>query len=97
VNGRGVNYSIAESTGSPGGGASAATGEGEIVSAELAGQVLRVVASEGDSVEEGDVLLVLEALKMEIEVKSPCAGTVAAVIVAGDQQVAVGDALVEIA
>lgn len=97
VNGRGVNYSIAESTGSPGGGSSAATGEGEIVSAELAGQVLRVVASEGDSVEEGDVLLVLEALKMEIEVKSPCAGTVAAVIVAGDQQVAVGDALVEIA
>ena len=97
VNGRGVNYSIAESTGSPGGGASAATGEGKIVSAELAGQVLRVVASEGDSVEEGDVLLVLEALKMEIEVKSPCAGTVAAVIVAGDQQVAVGDALVEIA
>ncbi len=97
VNGRGVNYSIAESTGSPGGGASTATGDGEIVSAELAGQVLRVVASEGDSVEEGDVLLVLEALKMEIEVKSPCAGTVAAVIVAGDQQVAVGDALVEIA
>ena len=43
------------------------------------------------------MLLVLEALKMEIEVKSPCAGTVAAVIVAGDQQVAVGDALVEIA
>jgi pyruvate carboxylase subunit B len=97
VNGRGVNYSIAESTGSPGGGSSAATGEGEIVSAELAGQVLRIVASEGDLVEEGDVLLVLEALKMEIEVKSPCAGTVAAVIVAGDQQVAVGDALVEIA
>ena len=97
VNGRGVNYSIAESTGSPGGGSSPATGEGEIVSAELAGQVLRVVASEGDLVEEGDVLLVLEALKMEIEVKSPCAGTVAAVIVAGDQQVAVGDALVEIA
>ena len=96
VNGRGVNYSIAESTGSPGGGSSAATGEGEIVSAELAGQVLRIVASEGDLVEEGDVLLVLEALKMEIEVKSPCAGTVAAVIVAGDQQVAVGDALVEI-
>jgi pyruvate carboxylase subunit B len=42
VNGRGVNYSIAESTGSPGGGSSAATGEGEIVSAELAGQVLRM-------------------------------------------------------
>lgn len=97
VNGRGVNYSIAESAEAPSGGSSAATGGGEIVSAELAGQVLRIVASEGDVVEEGDVLLVLEALKMEIEVKSPCAGTVAVVIVAGDQQVAVGDALVEIA
>jgi len=97
VNGRSVTYSIAESTGGGGGGASAATGDGEIVSAELAGQVLRLVAGEGDAVEEGDVLLVLEALKMEIEVKAPTAGTVAAMLVSGDQSVAVGDGLVEIA
>jgi len=94
VNGKNVDYTIAESAG---GGVSAATGDGEIISAELAGQVLRLVASEGDQVAEGDVLLMLEALKMEIEVKAPCAGTVAAIFVAGDQTVAVGDALVEIA
>ena len=39
----------------------------------------------------------LEALKMEIEVKAPCAGVVSAVLVAADQTVATGDALVEIA
>ena len=51
----------------------------------------------GDQVAEGDVLLVLEALKMEIEVRAPCAGTITAILVSGDQNVAVGDALVEIA
>lgn len=96
VNGKNVDYSIAESTGE-GGGGSVSFGEGEIISAELAGQVLRLVASEGDQVEEGDVLLLLEALKMEIEVKAPRAGTVAAILVSGDQTVGVGDGLVEIA
>lgn len=95
VNGKSVDYSIAESTGTTG--SSATVGDGEVISAELAGQVLRVEASEGDSVEEGDVLLVLEALKMEIEVKAPCCGTVSEVFVSADQGVAVGDALVEIA
>jgi pyruvate carboxylase subunit B len=95
VNGKSVDYSIAESTGTTG--SSATVGDGEVISAELAGQVLRVEASEGDSVEEGDVLLVLEALKMEIEVKAPCGGTVSEIFVSADQGVAVGDALVEIA
>ena len=96
VNGRSVDYSIAEAASASARPAAGASGEGEVVSAELAGQVLRVVANEGDTVAEGDVLLLLEALKMEIEVKAPCAGTVAAVLVSGDQTVAVGDALVEI-
>jgi pyruvate carboxylase subunit B len=94
VNGKSVDYTIAESTGAA---PTTIQGEGEIISAELAGQVLRLVAAEGDQVAEGDVLLMLEALKMEIEVKAPCAGTVTAIFVAGDQNVAVGDALVEIA
>jgi pyruvate carboxylase subunit B len=96
VNGRSVDYSIAEAASASARPAAGASGEGEVVSAELAGQVLRVVANEGDTVAEGDVLLLLEALKMEIEVKAPCVGTVAAVLVSGDQTVAVGDALVEI-
>ena len=98
VNGRAVDYSIAESAGAGGGaGARAVTGNGEVVAAELAGQVLRLVAREGDAVSEGDVLLMLEALKMEIEVKAPCSGTVRAILVSADQNVAVGEPLVEIA
>jgi pyruvate carboxylase subunit B len=97
VNGKAYSYSISE-----GGAAAAAepskpSGNGEIVCAELAGQVLRLVASEGDRVAEGDILLVLEALKMEIEIKAPVAGVVSAMLVAGDQAVSTGDALVEIA
>jgi pyruvate carboxylase subunit B len=98
VNGRAYDYAISESKGSAGGAgtASAASGSGEVVLAELAGQVLRLVASEGDQVAEGDILLVLEALKMEIEIKTPCAGTVGAILVSKDQAVSTGDALVEI-
>ena len=55
------------------------------------------MAAEGDSVAEGDVLLILEALKMEIEVRAPRAGTVSVILVSGGQSVAVGDALVELA
>ena len=98
VNGKTYDYDISESDGSgasaPSGGT--ATGDGEMVLAELAGQVLRISASEGDQVAEGDLLLVLEALKMEIEIKAPCAGTVSAILVSKDQAVSTGDALAEI-
>jgi pyruvate carboxylase subunit B len=101
VNGKAYNYSISEGTGAGSSAPSTATGtttgDGEIVSAELAGQILRVLANEGDTVAEGDVLLVLEALKMEIEIKAPCAGTISAILVSADQSVSTGDALVEIA
>jgi pyruvate carboxylase subunit B len=98
VNGRAYDYAISESNASAGGAsaASTASGSGEIVHAELAGQVLRLVANEGDHVAEGDILLMLEALKMEIEIKAPCAGTVGAILVSKDQAVSTGDALVEI-
>jgi pyruvate carboxylase subunit B len=99
VNGKTFDYSVAESKAgaSAGSAPSTASGSGDMVCAELAGQVLRIVASEGDQVAEGDVLLVLEALKMEIEIKAYAAGTVAAILVSKDQTVSTGDALVEIA
>jgi pyruvate carboxylase subunit B len=100
VNGRSYSYAISDSVdSSPATSTASSTGSGggEIVCAELAGLVLRIVAQEGDQVAEGDVLLVLEALKMEIEIQAPCAGVIAAVLVAGDQKVASGDPLVEIA
>ena len=66
------------------------------VRAELPGKVVRVSVKEGDAVHAGDTLLVLEALKMEIEVKSPVGGTVARLAVAADTSVAAGDLLVAV-
>jgi pyruvate carboxylase subunit B len=66
------------------------------VRAELPGKVVRVSVKEGDTVDAGDTLLVLEALKMEIEVKSPVGGTVAQLAVAADTSVAAGDLLVAV-
>jgi pyruvate carboxylase subunit B len=105
VNGKSYDYSISESSAeasggdhAPGKSASRAvgSGSGEVVCAELAGQVLRIVVQEGDPVAEGDVLVVLEALKMEIEIRAPRAGTVGSILVSSDQPVNTGDALVEL-
>ena len=66
---------------------STSSGDGEPVKAGVPGNVLRIEATEGTPVEEGDVLLVLEAMKMEIEVKSPKAGTVQSVLVSQGEKV----------
>ena len=72
----------------------AASGDGEEVKAGLPGNVLRIEVSEGDEVAEGDVLLVVEAMKMETEIKSPKAGTVQSILVAQGDKVVSGQALV---
>jgi acetyl-CoA carboxylase biotin carboxyl carrier protein len=46
------------------------------IRAELVGNVWKVEAHEGDQVEEDDVLIILESMKMEIPVTAPSAGTV---------------------
>ena len=46
------------------------------VKAELVGNAWKVVAAQGDKVEEDDVLVILESMKMEIPVTAPRAGTV---------------------
>ena len=46
------------------------------IKAELVGNVWKIVASLGDTVEEDDILLILESMKMEIPVVAPHAGTV---------------------
>ena len=68
--------------------------DGFEVKSSLPGVVLRMEVSEGDSVAEGDVLVVLEAMKMEIEVKAPQAGTVQSILVAQGDKVANGSPLV---
>ena len=67
---------------------------GEEVKSGLPGNVLRVEVSEGDEVAEGDVLIVVEAMKMETEIKSPKAGVVQSVLVAQGDKVVSGQALV---
>ena len=92
VNGKA--YDIAVKDGIETAGASASSGAGEEVKASLPGAVFKLVASEGDTVAEGDVLLVLEAMKMEIEVKAPKAGTVQSILVAAGDKVVNGTPLV---
>ena len=74
--------------------AAASSGSGEEVKSGLPGNVLRVEVSEGDEVAEGDVLIVVEAMKMETEIKSPKAGVVQSVLVAQGDKVVSGQALV---
>lgn len=74
----------------------ASAGEGEEIKAGLPGNVLRIEVSEGDSVSEGDVLLVMEAMKMETEVKAPKAGTITSIMVSQGDKVVTGQGLVTI-
>ena len=55
--------------------APAASGSGEVVS-PMPGKILKVIADNGAHVEAGDVILILEAMKMENEIVAPIAGTV---------------------
>lgn len=66
------------------------------VVAPLAGSVSKVLVAEGDQIEAGQVLLVLEAMKMETEITAPSAGTVAQVLVAPGEAVQGGQALIEL-
>ncbi len=77
-------------------GATAVVGEG-ILTAPMPGTVLAVDVAEGDAVEEGQRLGVLEAMKMELALKAPYAGTVAAVGAATGDRVALGAMLFEVA
>lgn len=79
--------------------ASADAGEedaGDGVRAPLAGTVVRVLAKPGLAVEEGDVLVVLEAMKMETEITAASAGTVLDVLVSVGDAVTGGAVLVRI-
>ena len=106
VNGKQFTVEVAESgqltnvapAAAPAAAASAApaAGGGEPVKAVLAGNIFKVNVAVGATVEKGDPLLVVEAMKMETVVASPSSGTITEVFVAEGDTVSVGDALVAI-
>ncbi|MDE5582497.1 MAG: biotin/lipoyl-binding protein [Ruminococcus sp.] len=70
---------------------------GETVSAPMPGNIIRVDVKEGDKVKAGQILVILEAMKMENEIVSPKDGTVAQVVTAKGTVVDTGSPLVVIA
>ncbi len=72
---------------------SSSSGEGTPIKTGLPGNVLRVLVEEGDSVEENDVIAVIEAMKMETEIKSTCAGIVKSIEISQGDKVEAGQIL----
>ena len=92
VNGKEYAFSVADGLSAPA--PSASTGKETEVKAAVPGSVLRISTSVGATVAEGDELLVLDVMKMETPVTSPCAGTVKAIQVAQTDKVNAGDVMV---
>ena len=77
--------------------AAAPAAAGEQVKSPMPGNILDVKVAVGDTVAEGDVLIILEAMKMENEIVAPCSGKVASVNVQKGATVNSDDLLVVIA
>ena len=75
----------------------AAVGGGEPQKAPLAGNIWKVLVQPGQQVAEGDVVIILEAMKMETEVRAPKAGVIGSVTTSEGSAVKVGDTLYTIA
>jgi oxaloacetate decarboxylase alpha subunit len=73
-----------------------ASGAGQPLHAPLAGNIVRVMVNEGDTVAAGDLVLILEAMKMETEVRAQTGGAVHGIAVREGDAVAVGDTLMSI-
>ena len=77
--------------------AGAALAAGEVVKSPMPGNILKINVSQGQKVNEGDVLIVLEAIKMENEIVATKSGTVAQIVTAKGAVVETGAPLVVIA
>ena len=63
------------------------------VEAQIAGNVWKIEKAPGDALQEEDVILILESMKMEIPVEAPCAGTLAEIRVAEGDSIEEGAVL----
>lgn len=75
----------------------AAVAAGEVVKSPMPGNILKITVTQGQKVEEGDVLVVLEAMKMENEIVATKSGTVAQIVASKGAVVETGAPLVVIA
>ncbi|MBU2978006.1 sodium-extruding oxaloacetate decarboxylase subunit alpha [Alteromonas sp. C1M14] len=69
---------------------------GESINAPLSGNVFRILVSEGDTVASGDVVIILEAMKMETEIRSAVDGVVASIVAKEGDAVTTGQPLIEL-
>ncbi len=74
----------------------APVGKGTPVSAPMQGTILKVAVENGQAIKKGDLVCLLEAMKMENEIFAPCDGTVTSVAIAAGQAVATGATLITI-
>lgn len=70
---------------------------GQVLEAPMSGNIWKIEAKVGQHVERGDVLLILEAMKMETEIKAACSGTVECIDIHEGDAVEAGESLLRIA
>ena len=90
-------YKPAAPAAAPAPAAPTAVAAGEVVAAPMPGNILKVNCSQGQAVKAGDILVVLEAMKMENEILAPRDGTVAQVVTTKGAVVDTGAPLVVLA
>lgn len=97
VNGKAYPYEVKEgleeAASAPEDKSQAGTADGKSVKAQMPGTVVRISGNVGDGINAGDTILVLEAMKMELEVKSPITGTISSITVKKGDQVTAGHVL----
>lgn len=74
----------------------AASAADKAVRSPMPGTILKMLVKQGDKVKNGQVLLVLEAMKMENEIPAPCDGTITSIAVKEGSSVDTGDAMITI-
>lgn len=94
VNGKSYQVTLGEGAAAAPAATPAAGGAGSSISAPMPGTVIKVLVKVGDRVAKGDTVLILEAIKMENEIKADADGTVSDIKVASGAAVSAGDVLV---